>query len=246
MMQFSLGGRSIRTATLLLFALGLTASLWGYEPQTLERMTDASLRLAPAALKNTLQGYRSELEAGIREGLAVDRDTIPLAADTIRETLPAMARDQVEFERIARGFGRLAGLMFRYHDPLAEQGGRLGEVRSDYYRYVERILPRLILIFDGYWNPPLVGSVNEYLRKRARLQERYRSALLQAYFPEGKRVSSNTFDDLSNAFGAAQGILSHAVSDTAKAWFLIWKEMNGDLSATPYYRPRPSPKKESP
>ena len=81
------------------------------------------------------------------------------------------------------------------------------------------------------------GDVRGYMEYRLAKERRYQRAVLFCYFPNGRRVSSATFDDRSNAFGVAQLILSHAVSDTAKTWFYLWKEMDGDVSATPFYHP---------
>ena len=91
--------------------------------------------------------------------------------------------------------------------------------------------------FDGYDAPPLAGNLQTYLDRRMAFEGRYREAVLFCYFPKGERVSSDTFDDRSNAFGVAQVMLSHAASDAAKAWLQVWQAMDGDLSATPYYRP---------
>ncbi len=95
----------------------------------------------------------------------------------------------------------------------------------------------MVVAFDGYDIPPLNGDVKGYLETHLAKEARYRRALLYCYYPKGKLVSSKTFDDRSNAFGVVQLTLSHGVSDTAKLWFYIWRDMGGDTSATPYYHP---------
>jgi len=242
----------VLTTALLAGALSLQTAAYG--PATVKRMTDVTLRLAPRSLRAGLLANRDHLDRGVADALngfaaSPARDIL---AEAQREFsgIPALPSSQVPLEQIAYHFGKLAGLTYAANDPFARgQDGRAKEIRPDYMRYIERKLPLMVFAFDGYAAPPLGGDLQAYLEARMQGEERYRTAVLFCYYPEGQRVSSQTFDDLSNAFGTAQVILSHAVSDAAKAWFQAWKAMDGDLSATPYYRPaelmsgRTSPRK---
>jgi hypothetical protein len=135
----------------------------------------------------------------------------------------------------------MAGLVWLLNDPFLENAEpALRDVEGDYARYVERKLPLLVLSFDGWKSPPLTGDLAGYFGQRALSARRYREALKTCYYPEGKRVSSETFDDRSNAFGVAQAALSHAASDIAKVWARVWGTMGGDLSAAPFGGP-PAP-----
>ena len=237
-------GRPLRW-TAVVFLIWTLGGLWtfAYGPQALTRMTEASLRLAPASLRVVLLDYRGDLEKGIRQGLDVTYD-LPEAIEDRAERLSSTMRKGGDFSRIAREFGVLAGMIFRLHDPFRNQPDPLGSLEGDYWGYADRILPKLIPTFDGHDSPPIGDSPRTYFQSRLRMQERYRSAIQVSYFPKGKRVSSKTFDDLSNAFGAAQAVLSHAISDTAKLWLVTWAAMDGDLSGTPYYHPKRSKAKE--
>jgi hypothetical protein len=217
-------------------------------PATLQKMTGATLRLAPASLRSALGAYRGLLDRGVHD--TVDRQgrqpsTVLVAAlqAEIRE-IPDLPKRRSPFEEVAYRFGRVAALNYLLNDPLrVAEDERLADIRGDYQAYLDRKLPLMPLVFDGYDNPPMNGDADVFFggEGRVRRMDRYRDALLFCYYPGGKRVTSETFDDRSNAFGVAQAVASHAVSDAAKTWFHLWRAMDGDLSATPYYRrPKPS------
>ncbi len=205
-------------------------------------MTDVTLRLAPPSLRTILLTNRDQLERGISEALESQGPAPPeeLLAESQKEFagIPRLSSTQAPLPVIAYHFGKLAGLVFAANDPFTRgDDKRAREVREDYFRYVERKLPLMVFSFDGYDAPPLKGNLEAYLAERQGRDARYREGVLFCYFPSGTRVASETFDDRSNAFAVAQVILSHAVSDAAKAWLQVWQAMDGDLSATPYYRP---------
>jgi hypothetical protein len=234
-------------ARLALIAVGF--SLWAipfiasgtYGPATVNRMTDVTLRLAPVSLRSALLEYRTHLDRGVKETLAsvdsAEREAILREAEREYALLPSLARSLEPFERVAWHFGRLAALAYLANDPLAAKNdARAASIHQDFLDYLERKQPLMKVSFDGYETPPFAGDVRAYLSRRLSGAARYREAVLFCYFPEGRRVSSDTFDDQSNAFGAAQSVLSHAVSDAAKLWFYAWKSMDGDVSATPFFR----------
>jgi hypothetical protein len=217
--------------------------LFAYGPGTVKRLTDVSLRLAPPSLRSPLLTYRLRLDRGVEDALEKYASSSPdrIAAEAASEyaLIPRLPGERMPFEIIAYHFGKLAGLIYLINDPFAgSEDARAMEVHQDYLEYMERKLPLMVFAFDGYSAPPLGDDLEGYLKRRAGASRRYSEAVLFCYFPEGRRVSSATFDDRSNAFGVAQVVLSHAASDTAKAWLNCWRAMDGDLSATPYYDPR--------
>lgn len=227
---------------LLLAAAPEPAPAFG--PAAIEKMTGATLRLAPASLRSALGAYRGLVDRGVHDTIHQHGRQPSTVLVAVLQTefleIPGLPRRKSPFEDVAYRFGRVAALNYLLNDPLREGvDERLASVRGDYRGYLDRKLPLMPLVFDGYDNPPLSGDAGEYFSHAARAQraERYREALLFCYYPGGKQVTSATFDDRSNAFGVAQAAASHAVSDAAKSWFHIWRAMDGDLSATPYYRP---------
>ena len=227
---------AIRSWVVALVLVVLPLLHFGYGPKAVVRMTEGTLRVAPASLRAALLAYEKDLRAGVEEGLMA-RDKDPLeAAEAVADAIPPLAAKQTPFSEIARAYGRLAGLAFQCNDPFrGQENGRLKGLGGDYYGYVERVLPRLVLTFDGYRAERDAGA-RTFLAGREPWLERYRKALERDYFPGGRRASSDTFDDLSNAFGTAQSVLSHAVSDAANLWLRAWESMNGDSAATPYLK----------
>ena len=232
--------RKALAAAIVMAGVPLVAAAYG--PATAKRMTEVTLRLAPPSLRAVLLDNRPSLERGVADALkaygASPAEDVMAEAQKEFAGIPALPAAMVPFPDIAYHFGKLAGLIYAANDPFS--GGsdpRAGEIRADYFQYVERKLPLMVFAFDGYGRPPLGGDLKAYLAQRQEGEERYRQAVLFCYFPKGTRVASETFDDRSNAFGVAQVMLSHAVSDAAKAWFQVWRAMDGDLSATPYFRP---------
>ncbi|MGC8723815.1 MAG: hypothetical protein ACP5VF_08075 [Acidobacteriota bacterium] len=213
-----------------------------YGPATTKRMTDLTLRLAPVALRNALLAYRSDLDRGVSDALKgyAAKPTADVLDAAVREfdLVPTLFQTMEPFQQVAYHMGMTAGLIYLLNDPLrAGRDPRAVQVQGDYLAYMERKLPLIVVAFDGYDSPPLRGDLRSYLIHRLDGMPRYEQAVLFCYFPHGKRVSSDTFDDRSNAFGVAEVVLSHAVSDAAKSWFYMWKSMGGDVAATPFYHP---------
>jgi len=228
----------------LLFAALLfctAASAFAYGEKTTEKMVDSTMWLAPPSLRGMLTVYRNEILGGVRETFAAgagkkDAD-ICSALEEEMALLPKLASKQSSFEQIAYHFGRMAGLVFLLDDPFRDcQDEQAREISADYKEYVERRISKNILTFEGYSSPVFEKPVAGYFEKRKNSFPRYIESVLYCYYPGGKRVSSQTFDDRSNAFGVAQIILSKSVSDAAKVWFHVWKTMDGDTSGTPFLK----------
>lgn len=202
-------------------------------------MVDSCIWLSSPSLKGFLAVYKKEIIGGVKEVMESDfnlpSETISSKLQKEFEALPVIASKQPSFEVIANRFGRIAGYVFLLDDPLRKtKEKRVLEINKDYKNYIESKISKLVLTFDGYENPPIEYPFPDYFKKRSKDFQRYIDSILFCYYPEGKRVSSKTFDDKSNAFGAAQRILSRSVSDTAKIWFEIWKKMDGDIKGTPF------------
>ncbi len=231
--------RRVVLAAVLVTSIPLSA----YGPATTHRMAEVTLRLAPPSLRSALLAEREQVERGISEALAdygtSSREQVLLEAQREFAGIPGLTNVRAPFSQVAYHFGKLAGLVYVANDPFPRSGdGSAKAVRQDYMQYVERKLPLMVFAFDGYTNPPLEGDLGKYLAARMAGGGRYVEGVLFCYFPPGGgRAPSSTFDDRSNAFGAAQVILSHAVSDAAKAWLQVWQAMDGDLRSTPYLKP---------
>jgi len=227
----------------------LSLSLSAYGPNTIKRLTSAVKSLASPALRAMLEVYPESLDGGIQSALkefsGAPAEAVKAAVAAEVGSVARLPKEKAPLDSIVFHFGRVAGLAWVANDPLLFGGdARSREIRPDFENYVERKLNRMMLAFDGYDRPPLDDSVESYIAWRIAGGARYRKALFFCYFKGGRRMSSKTFDDRSNAFGVAQVVLSHGISDAAKLWFAMWRSMDGDVSGTPYYRPVKSPKAE--
>ncbi len=214
-------------------------SILAFGPAAQRRAAEAALRLSPAALRSVLLSHRPELDRGMAETFAelegASEEALVAALEREASLPRKLAEERAPFSRVAFHFGRAAGIALLLNDPVSFGADpRLGSVRADYDRYVDRKLPLLVLSFDGWDTPAMEDDLKAYFQERRASSARYREALLTCYYPGGKRVSSDTFDDRSNAFGVAQIALSHAASDAAKTWRRMWAAMDGDLAATPF------------
>ena len=133
---------AIRSWVVALVLVVLPLLHFGYGPKAVVRMTEGTLRVAPASLRAALLAYEKDLRAGVEEGLMA-RDKDPLeAAEAVADAIPPLAAKQTPFSEIARAYGRLAGLAFQCNDPFrGQENGRLKGLGGDYYGYVERVLP---------------------------------------------------------------------------------------------------------
>lgn len=230
----------IRRGAMVLLAAVAPLACFAYGPQTVKRMVTDTVLLAPAALHSAVGAYRTDLDQGVEDALKQNgrdsADALISILESEAQRIPGLARQQADFSRIAYHFGYAAGLVYLLNDPLIRSADpKVAAIREDYSAYIERKLPLLIISFDGYEHPEMGADLGAYFQARQSSLQRYRDAILFCYYPHGELVSSMTFDNRSNAFGAAQVILSHSVSDAAKLWYRLWKSMDGDLSATPYY-----------
>lgn len=239
LVRFSECLNEFKKVSLFLLVFSFSSSFFAYGEATIEKMVDSCIWLSSPSLKGFLGVYKKEVIAGAAEVLEVDTDstTEAICAKLQNEfkELPILAERQPLFEIIANKFGRIAGYVFLLNDPFRESVDEKAlEIREDYKKYIDSQISKIVLTFDGYDNPPLENPFCNYFQKRREDFKRYIDSILFCYFPEGKRVSSKSFDDRSNAFGAAQRILSRSVSDAAKVWLEVWKKMDGDIKGTPF------------
>lgn len=228
-----------RAGIFLLALFFVFSSLFSYEQKTIDKMVEGSVWLAPPSLKGLLAVYRKNILEGVTEtmesGASLTDGELCLLLEEEMELLPRLAKKQSSFEQIAYHFGRAAAFVFLLNDPFRlNEEKEAKEISADYKKYIEKKLPRLILTFDGYSSPRLEKPLEKYFDKRRLNFPRYVDSVIYCYFPNGKRVSSQTFDDRSNAFGVAQIVLSKSVSDTAKVWVIVWKAMDGGTKGTPF------------
>ncbi len=223
--------------------LSITFNFFSYGEKSVEKLVDGIIWLSPPSLKGFLGVYKKSVIEGVKDTLMRDKslssEEIASRLEKEMDEIKKIPSSQPSFETIAYKFGKSAGFVFLLDDPFREESSEeVEKIKEDYYRYIESRIDRLVLTFDGYDNPPFEKPIAKYFDKRRGDFKRYIDSVLFCYFPDGKMVSSKTFDDRSNAFGVAQIILSRSVSDAAKVWLEMWKNMDGDLKDTPFLEKR--------
>jgi hypothetical protein len=219
-------------------------------------MVDDALRLLPVSLRELL-GHRRRalLAAMLAPGSTEDRPdhwqhpegaygTGALRAESEAEGLIAAVDAHEPLAGIVARFGRLAHWVADVNDPLhtADRDPRLARYYVDYQEYLESQIPRFRLVFLGYRSEVLSRSgPRAFLLQSATRSREYARAVRRAYTPEGVRVSSQSFDERSLAFGVGALAYSNAVNDVVRVWLWAWEGCHGDTAGTPYPLPAVAP-----
>ncbi len=228
-----------------MLTFGTPAFSW--TPASHEQFLIRAVHLAPPALKRLILMHKKSLlrgvgghhvEEGSEDGTTMARQVRSLMSQTIE-----MIQSQEPFDQVILRLGRIGYLLAEMNNPLVFSDTDPDEQRyaDDFMRYMERKLSSFPLIFDGYSDGGLSsGHVKAFLAERLQsTNQRY--SLLQGAYHDGTRIrSSSEFDERSIPFAIASTGFSHSVSDIARIWLYIWKEANGDLTGTPFYRNPPS------
>lgn len=226
----------------------------GWTPRTYQIIVVKSVRLMPAAFRNVMLQHKEQILAGAirpddlteaEHTYNVDTQSGYLQQQivTISGQIPLKISTHVPFREIAEDFGRLSHYMADLNDPLIlkDSDRRESTYRTDFARYLEKNIDVFPWIFEGHEHPLLrKESQLDYIQHIAFDTAKKYSLLGEAYYPNGRLVSSDTFDPRSLPFGIASLSFTHSISNTVQIWFYVWRKAHGDINYTPFYSKRKS------
>jgi hypothetical protein len=125
------------------------------------------------------------------------------------------------------------------NDPLLlrDTDAKEPQYRIDFAIFTEKNIEKFPWVFDGHENDWLkAGKLKDYIYQMASQTASKYPLLGEAYFPEGRLVSSDTFGPRSLPFGIASLSYSHSITRTVQIWFHTWRKANGDVTYTPLYK----------
>jgi hypothetical protein len=240
-----------RVFLLLLFLIPMQSS-YAWTSRTYQIIVVQSIKLMPASFQRIMKTHKEEIlrgslkpdqqdEAFHRYDLAARSGYLQERVLELTKVIPEKIHSQRPFTEIAEDYGRLSHYMSDLNDPLLLKDGdpRESQYRTDFAIYTEKNIGKFPWIFDGHEDPLLnENDLREYIYQMAnRASDKY-LRLGEAYFPNGRLVSSDTFDPRSLPFGIASLSYSHSITNTVQIWFYIWKQAHGDTTYTPLYKPK--------
>ncbi len=235
------------------FIIGLILCVTAAEawtPRTYQIIVVQSTKLMPASFQRIMRQHKEEILLGsLRpddQGEEFHRYDVSSQSGFLEQrileltrSIPEKIRMHRPFREIAEDFGRLSHYASDLNDPLLlnDADPREPQYRQDFAVYVEKNIVKFPWVFDGHEHELLkAGNMQDYIYQMASQSAAKYPRLGEAYFPNGRLVSSDTFDPRSLPFGIASLSYSHSITRTVQIWFHTWKESNGDITYTPLYK----------
>ena len=247
--------RSTGHIGLLALTLLLTPGAGAWPPSMDERVALESARLMPSALRGILDKHQGELRAGARQ--AAGDETAPghnLTSEEVRDSAATRLQAQVDevvrlinkrrpFAVVAQRLGAIAHTVGDLNNPLqvSDQDSYEPGYAADYAQYVESNIGLFRLVFYGWDDAHLDSNaatppqrLSAFATATAARARAYYTPISDAYSANNPEPVTRRFDVRSLPFGIGSLSYSHAVTDTAKVWLFVWKQVHGDLYGTPY------------
>jgi len=223
--------------------LAATASLpaHAWTPASQQRIAEVAARLAPPDLYRQLARHRAAYLQGVLDPFReaepahhfANADGTGLLDQAIAQAVDnaiAAIRAHQPFEEVAYRAGIVSHYLADANNPLnsAESDREEGRYFADFLRYLEKVEPRLELVFYGFRSdfrgrPDLPALIAETLERSRGLYPMVGREYRRVGFASG----IGAFDDRSTAYGVAALSYSHAISDIAEVLRYIWIEAGG-------------------
>lgn len=228
-------------AAIVLLAATAALPAHAWTPTSQQRIAELAARLAPPDLHRQLARHRAAYLQGVLDPFREAEPAHHYAnsdgsgnldqaiAQAVANAIAAIRAHQ-PFEEVAYRVGIVSHYLADANNPLNsdESDREEGRYFADFLRYLEKVEPRVELVFYGFRGSfqgrrDLPGLIDETLRR----SRGFYPMVGREYRRVGFASGISAFDDLSTAYGVAALSYSHAISDIAEVLRYIWIEAGG-------------------
>lgn len=233
----------------LIFLLLQVVAAESWTAKTYQLIVVQSTKVMPFSFRNIMYQHKKEiLEGALRpDQLTESEHRYDISTQSgyllnriteLSESIPKKIYNHTPFGEVASDFGALSHYLSDLNDPLllADTDPREPTYHDDFPVYLEKNVSMFPWIFSGHENPLLKkDQLRDYLTGLASRSAKDYGVIGDAYYPDGKLVSSDTFDWRSLPFGIANLSYNHSIESTIQMWFYVWRKSHGDITYTPFY-----------
>lgn len=222
----------------------------GWTSKTHQMIAVKASNLTPYELKLLIKKYKTEILEGAIEPLKGKKDEghyllvdgsygkahLVINAQ-VQSILKAMKEKRLDLADFCRRLGVISHYVAEVNNPVLT--GDLKRNGAWFYnsfvQYTDSKLDRFALTFDGYKNDLLEnGDYEGFVIASAIRSAGNFDSLKNAYLAVRNKNGDYIFDEKSIPFAASSLAFNYAVTDTAKIWYYIWRDLKGDISFAPY------------
>jgi hypothetical protein len=212
----------VKRCLLILLLLPLNAYAWTLAAD--RRIASESAKHAPPDLLYVIKSFNQAYARGIETAVAEDaqgahgRDLRQRIESETRNVVSMLKANRPMSDVVER-LGILAHLMCDANNPYLAAGASV-ENREDFERYLEQQMTKFpTVVYRTDTHAGLAAILDRTFARSARF--------VPLMTEEYTRGTSESFDDLSTAFGVASVSYSHSITDTANLFSYIWREAGG-------------------
>ena len=222
----------------------------GWTSKTHQTIVVQASRLTPYELKLLINKYKEETLAGSIEPLSGKKGEdhyllvdgsygkAHLRIDAEIKTIIQKMRDKtLELPDLCRRLGVISHFIAEVNNPLltGDMKRESGWLYNNFVKYSDSKLDTFALTFDGYQSDLLEnGDYQGFIIASAIRSAGNFEPLKKIYIMNRDKNLGYNFDDKSIPYAAASLAYNYSVTDTAKIWYYIWRNINGDMSYAPY------------
>jgi|GEM_PF-5386684 len=237
--------------TVSLFIILIIAFLsLGWTSLTHQKIAVDATMLTPYELKLLIRHYKKELLEGCIDPLKGRKDekhyllvdnsfgkahkVVDAIVKSIEQDLKAK---KIDLGELCFRLGVLSHYIAEVNNPiltgdLKREGGWFYD---GFVRYTEENIPNYALTFDGYHNVFLEqGDYSGFAISSAIRSAKLFNPLKRIFIYRRIKGLGYDFDRKSIPYATASLSYNYAVTDTAKIWYYVWRNISGDVSYAPY------------